>query len=321
MLSAYELRELRDSDEDSLLETFRLAFGRERDAASWRWAYRRNPAGTRAMVATCGDEVVAQYAALPSRVWMDGETQVFAQVVDSMVHPAHRAGLKRPGLFVRTAEAFFERFGGTPDALYFGWPVQENLRIGARLLGYERAGAQLVLARPVGDAAADDEVVELDTFDHRARWVYERCAAGWGAATVRDEDWLNWRYVERPGAAYVRLAAPAGPGAFAGVCVGCRAELSQRPVAVIADWLVPPEEYRAGEALLASFEARARAAGAEALVVSVPPWSPWFAWFQGEGFILRPSAWDLVVRSFARGVDLSLVREGWWVQLGEMDLV
>jgi hypothetical protein len=119
----------------------------------------------------------------------------------------------------------------------------------------------------------------------------------------------------------VRLAAPAGPGAFAGVCVGCRADLAQRPVGVIADWLVPPEEHAAGAALLASFEARARAAGAEALVVSVPPWSPWFAWFQGAGFHLRPSAWDLVVRSFARGVDLSLVHEGWWLQLGEMDLV
>ena len=49
----------------------------------------------------------------------------------SMVHPDHRRGLKRPGLFVETALPFFEAYGGKDrDWVHYGWPVENAWRIG-----------------------------------------------------------------------------------------------------------------------------------------------------------------------------------------------
>ncbi|MDP6740980.1 MAG: GNAT family N-acetyltransferase, partial [Planctomycetota bacterium] len=73
MSAPLEIRPLEEGDEESLLATFEAAFGRSQSLETWRWAFRRNPAGTQVQVALRGDQVVAQYAALPYRVWMDGQ--------------------------------------------------------------------------------------------------------------------------------------------------------------------------------------------------------------------------------------------------------
>ena len=151
--------------------------------------------------------------------------------------------------------------------------------------------------------------------------MYERCAAGFGASTVRDERWMNWRYVERPDADYLRLGVRDGDGTLRGLLVGRVLDHGGRTVGLVADWLVPAQESEVGEALLAAFEDRAARAGAEALALWIPEWSPWFTCLQDSGFRVVPTDWDLVTRSFRRGMDASFLRESWWLQPGDSDLV
>ncbi|MCP3858935.1 MAG: GNAT family N-acetyltransferase, partial [Phycisphaeraceae bacterium] len=98
--------------------------------------FRRNPAGQRIWVATVGDEVVAQYAGLPARVWIAGRESCFTQIVDSMVHPEHRKGLKRPGLFVHVGRQFLDSVGGPDkDLVCWGMPIEPAWRIGQAHFG------------------------------------------------------------------------------------------------------------------------------------------------------------------------------------------
>ena len=114
----YEIREYLPGDEEGIVQCFNDVFegGDERfvgrDVESWHWSFTDNPAGWRVYVAVCDGRVVAQCAAQPLRMIVEGAEAIFAQGVDSMTHPAHRRGLKRPGLFVNTANAFFDRYGG-----------------------------------------------------------------------------------------------------------------------------------------------------------------------------------------------------------------
>lgn len=331
-MEGFEIRALRPGDESSLLETFNRVFGANdahfvpRTLSEWRWAFEQNPAGQRVFVALRGGEVVAQYAALPVRVWIGGEARIFAQIVDSMVHPAHRARSAGKSLFLETARAFFETFGGAQaDLVHFGWPNERALAVGERELGYGTVRTQLALIRELGAAIAparreDCEALELEVFDEQARWLWDRCADSLRVSTIRDAAYWNWRFVRHPRARYTLHGVRDASGVLRGVCIARRARFADQDLWCLADWLVAPDEPAVAEALLAATLRSARAHSAQALVALLPEWSAWHRWFQQRGFLAHPTAYRTVARSFQPRYDHAWLRSNWWYQLGDSDL-
>ena len=324
-MSAYEIRAFEDRDLESLLATWAEVFGGDgMPRAAWDWKFRTNPAGARVWVALHCGEVVAQYAAMPHRVWLSGREVVFSEIVDSMVHPDHRRGLKRPGLFVELARPMLEAIGG-PDADFvcYGWPAPSAWRIGSRYLGYELLRTQSLLVSEVGSGATEPpaEVERLERFDHQARWLWERCCGVWGASTIRDDAFLNWRFVDRPDRSYDLFGVRDAEGVlrgFAALHVGPWAAGAQ---GVLADWLVPPDEPEVARALLAACRARVRQVGLDALTAVLPEWSEWYAALQREGFRVFESDLVLAARPFVRKFDTLWLREHWWTTLADSDQV
>ena len=330
----YEIRALRAGDEHSLLDTFNLVFGardpdfRPRTLEEWRWAFEENPAGQRVFIALHKGEVVAQYAALPQQVWIDGARHVFAQIVDSMVHPAHRGRNQRPSLFVETARAFFAEFGGpSKDWVHYGWPIAKVQGVGEQHLAYDTLRTQLVLVRELESASARGttsrsiDVVDIERFDTSAKWLWDRCADGLRASAIRDEAHLNWRFTEHPRQRYAMHGARDRGGLLRGLCIARRADFVQRNLWCIADWLVPEAEIDVAEALLERTLSAARLADAHAVALIVPEWSPWQRWFQEHGFLAHPTPYRTVARPFHRRFDLEWLRSNWWYQWGDSDLV
>ena len=328
-MAEYELREYRDGDLESLLECFNLVFREnnpahvDRTREEWEYLFTRNPAGRRVFVATWEGRVVAQYAALPITVSIDGEPRTFAQIVDSMAHPEHRAGLKRPGLFVQTALPFFEAYGGLEkDWMHYGWPVDKAWRIGRTFLKYEAVRTQTVLAREPDVAARTPAEVELlGRFGPDAHALYERCARDWGASAIRDEGYLDWRFVQNPFHEYVLLGVRDGAGSLRGYAVYRFGDWKLPRMGIIVDWLVPPEETEVGELLRRAVDSRASADRASAVSLFLPEWSPWFERFQDWGFTLWPTDYYMVGRNFHPRLDMRWLRENWWYQLADSDLV
>lgn len=326
-LERVEIRAWEPGDEAELLPAFNEVFARDdprfepRSPEAWRWAFRDNPAGTRVFLALVGGRVVAQYAALPARALLRGRPATFCQIVDSFVRPEQRGGR----LFVRTAEAFFERFGGADrDAVHYGWPVERAWRVGKRFLGYTLVRPQVFLARDLAGAPSGpdpDGVEEAVPLDEQILWLYERCAGEWGASAVRDAETLAWRYARRPGGRYATLGVRDGEGVLRGLAVLAPRSALAPGVAVVCDWLVPAGEPEIGERLAAAAARWAARSGAGALAALFPEWSPWFDRFQTLGFALRPSPQLTVARSFDPRAPVDLLRESWWYQPGDFDLV
>ena len=330
----FEIRALRPGDEHSLLATFNLVFAAgnpgftPRTIEEWRWAFERNPAGQRVFVALHRGEVVAQYAALPQQVWVDGNRHVFAQIVDSMVHPAHRAHGDRPSLFLETARAFFAEYGGPDkDWVHYGWPIGRALSLGEKHLEYGTLRTQLVLLRELdaqrsGSAPSRSiEIAQLSRFDHRAKWLWDRCADSLRASAIRDAAYLNWRFANHPRQRYAMHAARDESGNLLGLCVARPADLVQKDLWCIAEWLVPPGELELAQALLETTTEAARQAGARAIAWICPEWSDWHRWFQDQGFLAHPTPYRTVARAFQRRFDLHWLRSSWWYQWGDSDLV
>lgn len=324
-MGEYTIRELEAGDVDSLLRAFARTFGVARTREEWTWAFERNPAGRRAFVALHHGEVVGQFAAAPARVWLDGRERIFAQGVDSFVVPEHRAGLKRPGLFVELARACFAAHGGRDrDVVYYGLPVEAAWRIGQRFLGYEVVRTELALARELSDVrcgALADAVTDVERFDEQAKWLWDRCAPEWPASAIRDAAFLNWRLLDAPAKRCEVLGVRDERGILRGFAAWRRADFVLPGIAVLVDWCVPSAEREVGERLLDGLLRRASASGAPVLAGIVPSWSPWFAWFQEQGFLVHPTDYRMAAVAFERRFDAPWLAQHWWYQLADTDLV
>lgn len=323
---AIEVRELLPEDEAAALAALnafchtRGAAAPERSRAGWDWAYRGNPAGRRAWLALDEGRVVAHFAALPHAVWLDGREARFGEIVDAFVEHGRRRGLQREGLFARTGRALMHAHGGAEGELfYYGWPTPAEWRMGSGLLDYEVVRTQTVLTREPGEGPAKPpaEVEELERFDHQARWLWDRCCVGWGASAIRDEAFLNWRFVDRPEHAYRLFGVRDAEGILRGFAAYRHGDWLEPNTALVCDWLVPPEEPEVGELLLRAVLARARADRAATVTTLLVDWTPWFDTFQRRGFLVVDSDRFLFGVHFARKFDDLWLRDHWWYTLAD----
>lgn len=325
-LHDYEYREYRPGDEHAILETFRHVFrgqrAESRSLAEWRWEFEENPDGWRIWLALLGGRVVAQSAGLGHRTLVHGREVLFSQTVDSMVLPEHACGLKNPGVFVRTVHEYVRAYGGTPDLVFYGWPNPAALRIGKAHLGYETIRREAFLVREPTPAPTGwpEGVAYLRSFDAEADRLWRRCAAQWPVSLVHDARFLDWRFRRRPLRDYDLLGLRE-KDELRGMCVLRAGRWPLPGTTVLAEWMVPDNEPEAGEQLLAAAAVRARDLNAPILVALLPPWSAWAERLRRSGFRPMRSNLVLTVRVHGPEVDLATLRDGWWVQLADSDLV
>jgi hypothetical protein len=343
VIDGVEIRPADARDAPAILASFNRVFREvcgegyvDRTLPQWRWLYERNPAGRRIHVAITADgTVAAHYGGLPCAVDSPFGACVFVQGVDSYVLPEWR-GLRKTGLFVATAEAWFaaaERQHG--DAVIYGYPVPAAARVGQRCLGYTdiRVVDYLTLDSLTLDPAAAPAVpsgVEVRAIPSLAGGIAAEVDALADALPAewirfrRDARYLRWRYLDAPDAPYELYGAWAG-GRLAGVAA-LRPQHELVPGAcTIADWLVPPADEAAGVALIAAAARRARAAQRARLLAVFADWAPEHALLRRLRFSITPSAqWlerRLMHRTFAEAYTTAVLAAQWWYTLGDSDLV
>ena len=98
-------------------------------------------------------------------------------------------------------------------------------------------------------AGQDIEIHRLSGFDERFDTFWKRAAKEIRVAVIRDCQYLNWRYIDKPLGNYVILSAAQGKELL-GFCVVEIIDTPTSKTAAIVELLVLPEELQAGYALL-----------------------------------------------------------------------
>ncbi len=329
-----EFRPYRTGDESGILSTFNRVFREvcgdgfvDREMGFWRWSFAECPSGQRIWLALADDgTVAAQYACVPHEVDSPFGTRTFLHTVDSMVHPDFRAGLKRPGLFVRLTREFQGACRARGDSLTYGYPVRSAERIGQRYLDYENLGVVDYLVRELDDVAcpANVSVERVARFDVPGA-LRQQIANEQTCATRRDDTFLDWRYVRAPGAPYVILEARRAGDVTGYAVVRPRHELIPG-ACTIADWIVPSADHATRDALIAAAVDLAKEHERRVLMTVFAAVSPEFTAFRNAcGFAVEPSKNTLERRMtivhFGDEFTNEWLREHWWYTLGDSDLV
>ncbi|NPD83643.1 GNAT family N-acetyltransferase [Lentimicrobium sp. L6] len=208
----FKLRPYTSDDQEKVMELWELAFNHEMDQKVWRWKYHKNPFGYQIMLCLNEkEEPVVMYGGLPYKSFYKGQAIRMVHMTDSMSHPAYRSTTQgRKGLFIQTAEHFFDVFAVPPESVfYYGYPGIRAYRLGKLFLQYNE------ISQGVQFVSADIEQVKnrsgyfkktrlVHSFDttifnriwNSLNWYYP-------FSISRNADFIKWRYFDHPTKKYL----------------------------------------------------------------------------------------------------------------------
>lgn len=312
----YKVRPFRDGDAAALVDLWNEVFGaggERRTRQEWEWLYDRNPCGRQVVVAAEDrGRLIAHYGGLPLRYQVAGDVMVAALVVDSMVSADHRSGLRREGVFLRTARDWFARYSDPQlNAIHYGFPNRRAFPIGRRFLAYEPFVAPIpALYRNFFEDGDDDAVgggeaeglavVEVPRLASAplARELDElwlRLAPRYPFAIVRDSRFAEWRHDQPHWLPHRRFVLRSRDGSLRGWFVA-RERWQSQPILAVIDLLAAPDDAAAIGAILRRATALARATGHGRIELWLPDTHPTFRHALAAGFHAEPGLHVMVLQ-------------------------
>lgn len=336
-LEPWEIDVYRPGDEQAICDCFERTFEKKKPLDIWNWQFRDNPAGIRIFIArTPSGKVVAQFAGVPVRMLLGGKPHTFTQMVDNMVDPAYRQGLRRSGVFSEVVYRYVDHYGNPEgETVGFGLPNPQAYRIGRRLLGYSHIQDVHETTRILtGEDAQRSEVtvpgIEIQVAEKPPLDVTElfnKIASNYSLIAIRDHQYLQWRYEQSPLDRFLFVTARRTSGSngeggpLIGLAVLKTSYLEDQGTSAIVDWLSLPEETEADVAVVRKCEKVAIEHGAGRMVSFFPLYAKEIQLLQSLDYVTEKSNWLLVGRTYHPEVGLEWVSQHWHYTLGDFDLV
>ncbi len=336
MADEITLRIFRPGDEHGILALFNRVFAVgnpdfvPRPLHHWQWEFAQNPEGHPTMVAEQAGAIVGTFTAIRTRFRFPDGVFRLGQAVDTVVAPEHRRSLRKSGLYLDLAHAWYDHFGRRDDVRFlYGFPNPQAFRIGTRLSGYEPVRCPVAESSlPVAAAARFESegihVEEIDRFGGELDQLDLALAPTMRIACVRDARHWNWRFPECSTTSYRLLRAESSSGRLRGFLVhGFSWHGFKKDVVPIVDFVIAPGDLPAWRALLGE-AARAAQRHAEPKLTELLAWAPpfhgHFADLARLGFTSRDTIFNLCIRRFAdSGITPEEASEKLYINMGDAD--
>ena len=209
------LRPYTNNDEKEVIKLWQLAFNKKLDKRIWRWKFHNNPFGHQIILClTENNTPIAMYGGIPYIANWNGQRIRITQLIDNMSHPNYRYATKgRKGLFVQTAEHFFEVYGGPHASVFlYGFPGQKHYRLGKIFLDYAmvKDGGGYYEAAPSQINKkylfSSERIIKIHTIDKRLDRLWIEAQKDYVFAVCRNHQFLKWRFLNHPINKYEILA-------------------------------------------------------------------------------------------------------------------
>ena len=212
---AMRLVRVDDGKSVAMRALFEQVFGHAMSAEHWQWKY--GDGRGRSVGAMKDGQLVAHYGGVQRRVLFHGRPALACQVGDVMVLPSANRSLARAGPMQQVGATFavLEVGFGMPHLVGFGFPNTRAFGVAQRLGLYQAVDEVVQVSWPAADAQMTSdlrvEAVQGPRLLPDQRRAVDRLWAGMAGAFkgsivgVRDADWIEHRYLQRPGVTYTVL--------------------------------------------------------------------------------------------------------------------
>jgi hypothetical protein len=343
---SFVIRNFREGDEKSLYDLTQAAYRvSEYDEwiKHWDWEYGKNPLGNHICVAEYGGQIVSHASIVRVNVKVGKRIYKSGIIGNSMTHPRFR----RQGLYWKL-RGFLDKqlVPHNIDFLYW-FPVKDFWRepkIPYRkfklpiMIKYFAADALLTrltksesLSRMLspfinttvrilfrcnkGPENRKLKITKVAQFDDRVNTLWEEVSKSFEVIVVRDREYLNWRYFQRP---------HANPQVFIaeehGALLGYVVSLFRYGNGYILDLLALPERTDVVHGLVQIALSELGQEGAERVLCWVSKSNPYYSTLRRQGFIYRKASWKFGISAFSssRALLESVGNpDAWYLSIGD----
>lgn len=289
---ALSFRMAEPHDTPHLIALLNQAFRTPMDQLTWEWFTTGNPYGpSRVYVATEADRSIAGiFGFAPLRVSVEGVSVTGAYVHHLVLTPERRDGLS----FVALSRHALKEEASRGLAFAIGPPNRQSYPIHKTLMKWtDLAMLDCLYKRP--SAAREHGCRELTLFDGRFERFYASVSRNMSFALEKSANWMNWRFLNRPGAPYTAYALEDGQEMAGYVVLKRWQDSNGYRKAHILD--LHGRDQEALSHLLAAAESYA--AGSDELNLWAIPGYPYRNFLESLGFAPRMEARQpMIVRGF-----------------------
>jgi predicted N-acetyltransferase YhbS len=226
----WSMRKYRDGDEEQIRKLRGLVLSGAKDSQWWKWFYKDNPAGPALIwLAEADNEIIGHVAHVPIRMKIGDQEVTGAFGVDSMTHPDYQ----RRGILKKLQEKIAESSVEQGLCFSFGACLSHIMKIYKKLRITEicqqhlfvkitfwgkffnkRFGIPCFLGNFIGciwdfmairTSTKNSENIEINQifkFEQNINEFWHKASLQKQIMVVRDMEYLNWRYFEKPGDPY-----------------------------------------------------------------------------------------------------------------------
>jgi len=224
------VRKYRDGDEEQIRELRGITLSGAKDNQWWEWFYKNNPAGPAIIwLAEADNKIIGHVAHVPIRMKIGNQESLGAIGVDSMTHPDYQ----RKGILKILQEKIFESSVEQGICFSVGTCLSHIMPIYKRLQFIEICEQHLLVkvtswgmllkrrfripyflgnmfdniwglitTHTSSTESSNIEIDQVFTFEKSINDFWQKASLQKEIMVVRDMEYLNWRYFEKPGEDY-----------------------------------------------------------------------------------------------------------------------
>ena len=184
-----------------------------RNLDNWYWKFQgSNPAGEPIMIyAENGNDIIGHFAAIPMNYLIDGEEIVGSHSAAMMIDPTWQ----NKGLIKYIADRLIKELEEKKIPFTYGYPNDNAYDLHIKLLGYEDITMQRLFHKKVKNYGSNRSITSCEDlkwkkivcFDNRVDALWDKVKNDFQAIVIRNSEFLNWRYLDRPDAPYYAFGA------------------------------------------------------------------------------------------------------------------
>lgn len=197
-------RDYQDYDAAQVLTLYKQVNNREMTSTHLAWKYFSSPFGKSVIkLMFDGDILIGFYAASPVTVQVEGDPVKAALSVNTMTHPDYRG----KGIFPYLGKKTYQACEQKGIKFVYGFPNNNIYKSRIRNLEWIGFGKMSILERNSESSAAvagATDIHEIDKFDSRINLLWEKTKAGNNVIVPRNQEFLNWKFVQRPTVEYFK---------------------------------------------------------------------------------------------------------------------
>ena len=353
----WSIRSYKEGDEHRINALFNTIFHKSRTLERWKWEFKGNPEGFKALIAEHGKDVIAHLGALHRTIKIGQERCLASLEVDGMTHP----DFTRRGIFVALGKRLLSESEKEGIAIVIGFP-NENALPGHREMDCIELFTPPVMIRPINFQVLSKKLfgnrvlrwlsqlsgkfvfrvvfrvkkpnmeknvtfTTIGKFDERFDNFWEEASTSHTVILRRDRRYMNWRYADHPEKHYQIFVAEKEEKLLALVVVRVMEHFDLISGAIV-DILALPGYENAAHALMLKAMEHLTEKKVDLIACLMPKSSDYNRLLRKCGFVkcprkLNPKEEPFIIYPVSKDIDMGIAKnpDNWFITWGDTDVV